>query len=161
MLTNQHTEHETEIFKQRLRVPHHVNTSFSAPLIGKVSTYPLNKLHEQLLISQQSGLTTTCDVVYTQVMGLLCAHQLRKLTESGQSVRSNYIHRHWFFDPEQAPALLPVVLDPQVQNLLLVRTKRKPRGGATGTRRHLSQFEIVTSSRQLQSRNFEASSGAQ
>ena len=42
------------------------------------------------------------------------------------------------------PTLLPVVLDPQIQNPLPTRTRGRPREGATGTRHHLSQFEIVT-----------------
>ena len=75
----------------------------------------------------------------------------RVLTESGQSILLEIVHRHWFFDPQQAPSHLPVVLDPRIQNPLPVRTRGRPRGGATGTRRHLSQFEIVTRSRQLRS----------
>ena len=135
--------------KQRFRVPHHVNNPLFAPLIGKLSTYALNKLHEQLLISRQRGFITTCNDAYTRVMGLPCAHDLRKLTESGQSVLPEHVYRHWYFDPQQAPTLLPVVLGPQIQNPLPTRTGGRPRGGATGTRLHLSQFAIVTRSRQL------------
>lgn len=91
-------------------------------------------------------------------MGLPCAHQLRQVVTTGQAVLLKHIHRHWFFEPQQAQAHHQL-LDPLIQNPLPGRTRGRPRRGATSTWRNLSQFDIVTRGRQLQPRK--GSSGKQ
>lgn len=81
-------------------------------------------------------------------MGLPRAHQLRKLTELGQSVLPEYVHRHRFFNPQQAPRLLPIILDPQIQPRCLqelgVSLVEEPLGLVV-----ICRSLIVTRSRQL------------
>lgn len=82
-------------------------------------------------------------------MGLPCAHFLRQKDTTGQAVLLDHVHRHWFFNPLQAPVYRDLILDPQLLNPLPTRTKGRPRDSVSSTRRHLSQFEMVMKKRQL------------
>lgn len=148
LLQHQFSEHVAETAKQQSRTPHRINIPLFAPLIGKVSTYALHKLYEQLEISRRRDFVAICQDSYRLVMGLPCAHFIHQQTTRNLPIRLEHVHRHWFFEPLRAPTGIDLVLDPPL-NPLPARTRGRPRGSRS-TRRNLSQFERMTRSRQLQ-----------
>ena len=148
LLQHQFIEFQAEVAKQRSRIPLFV------ALIGKISNYALNKLYEELETSRKRGFIVECKDDFRQVMELPCAHFIRQQLVTGQHIHLEHVHRHWFFEPLEAPTGVDLILDPQVLDPLPVRTRGRPRG-ARSTRRLPSQFEIVTWSRQLERRGGE------
>lgn len=107
------------------------------PLIGKLSNFALNKLYDQLEILHKKDFVVACNDGYTEVTGLPCAHVIKQEVTADEPILLVHTHRHWFFDPLQAPAHSLLILNP-----LPTRSRGRPKGGTSSTCRQLSQFEI-------------------
>jgi hypothetical protein len=94
LLTDQHREHAAKVAQQLTRATHRVNTPFFSLLVGKVSTYALHKLGDEVARSSRNDFPRTCTETFTKSLGLPCAHQLKHLVVEGLLVTPNLIHEH-------------------------------------------------------------------
>ncbi len=113
LIQSQHKHHLDETARQLTRVGLHVNTPFYALLIGKVTTFALNKLSDELARSRHDDFPRVCTGTFTQSMGLPCAHTLRQLHADDRQIPLSAIHRHWYYLPDSRP-----VADQAVRQLL-------------------------------------------
>ncbi len=95
--------------RQLSRVGLHVNTPFYALLIGKVTTFALNKLSDELARSRRDDFPRVCTGTFTRSMGLPCAHTLRQLHAEGNQIPLSAIHRHWVYLPDSRPVVDQVI----------------------------------------------------
>ncbi len=103
LLRDQHRKYAAETSRQLCSVSHHVNIPFFAPLIGKVTSYALNKLADELSRSRQPDFPRVCTGTFTRTMGLPCGHDIRWLQDANVSLSPTLIHRHWFHEPLAEP----------------------------------------------------------
>lgn len=123
LLTHQEAEHEAEAARQKAQVPRRVNNPLFVLLIGKITIYALNKLHNELRRSQKSDFLAMSPMAFTQVMGLLCAHILTEQLQIGWNIHPLHIHQHWFFDPHTALEHFQILLDPVLRDHLSKSTR--------------------------------------
>jgi hypothetical protein len=107
LVNDQHYKYSTTVATQLVSVSHDCNTPIYAPLIGKVTSYALNKMAKELARSRQPGFPRVCTSTFTKAMGLPCAHELRRCHEAHTPLQPSQIHRHWYYLPGATPADTP------------------------------------------------------
>jgi hypothetical protein len=86
-----------------------VNVPSFAPLIGKVTSYALSKLADELSQSRQPDLPRVCTGTLTRTLGIPCGHELKRWHNDNSPLQPIQIHYHWFYLPLSAHrAVTPV-----------------------------------------------------
>jgi hypothetical protein len=117
LLRDQHNKHTSDVARQLTRVAHHVNIPFFAPLIGKVTSFALNKLAGELSRSRKPDFPRACTGTFRRSMGLPCGHELKRLFEVDAPLQPGLIHQHWFYlpnvtSPSTTAIRVPLLLNP-------------------------------------------------
>ncbi len=79
-----------------------MNVPFFAPLIGKFTSYALNKLADELTRSRRPDFPSVCTGTFARTMGLPCGHELKRWNSENSPLQPAQIHRHWFYLPLSA-----------------------------------------------------------
>jgi hypothetical protein len=101
-LRDQHRKFRAETARQLATVAHRVNVPFYAPLIGKVISYALNKLANELSRSRKPDFPRVCTGTFARTMGMPCGHELKRKYDANSPLQPSEIHRHWFYIPSSA-----------------------------------------------------------
>lgn len=126
------------VAKQQSRISHDINLPIFSALVGKVSTYALHKMANELARSRKSDFPRICTGTFTRTMGMPCGHLLHQRAESRLLINLNEVHRHWYFSPQDSQSSETPVLNP-----IPVETGRGRPRNVTSTRRNPSEFETI------------------
>ena len=128
MLINKIAKHDSELDMARQRVLHDINIPIFAELIGKVTPFALRKI----LIQYQCLSTLPlpkCTNMFTQSMGLPCAHTILDHCFQKEDIHLSDVHLHWHFDHPNINTVSSVQLGPLlVHEPAIIKPKGHPPG---------------------------------
>ncbi|CAG8746078.1 8130_t:CDS:2, partial [Racocetra fulgida] len=101
LLEHQHNEIKAIIAKDKIRTFHTHNIPFYARVINKVSSFSLNKVHEQFIKASHTTLDnplTSCKGTFNASIGLPCAHIIQERLAANQLLSLDDFHKHWWIE---------------------------------------------------------------
>lgn len=114
LLCNEHMEHDGALSRDRVRTPHTAKDPLYSQLLGRISNFALGKIWQQRHRLVALEPLPPCTRMFSQSMGLPCAHQIQERLQQQQTLLLEDVHRHWYYHPQALPVMIPLILDPAI-----------------------------------------------
>lgn len=160
LLTAQYAAHFTAVAQAAIRIPHEAKIPVFQYLRPLITPYALRKILKHYRVMSDLSQMPPCTGIFTQTLGLPCAHLIRHAIDSKCPLEASSVHSHWHLKSLENPsAPLQYNAELFIQDPPIARPKGKPanprpsrakRSGqpANSTQREPSEFERVLRSAQ-------------
>jgi len=154
-ILNQLAELKLEISAQQVRVPLRMNQDFFRSVARKVSTYALNIMinnytKARAALANTENCLARCFGRTKNVMGLPCAHDIKKMIEEDRALQLTDVHTHWHLNKHEVVEFVSPPLFAHIRNPPIVVGRGRSAGvenkrGSNDVKRDLVGFEIALS----------------
>lgn len=151
VISNQLEEFKLAVSNQQIKVPTRMDQNFFHHVARKVSIYALNlvmKNYCEARTADEQDPLPTCYGRTRAVLGLPCAHEIKRMLEDTRLLQLGDFHTHWHLLKPDVVAFVPPPLFVQVRNPAIVVGRGRPVGAENrrqdnDVRRDRVGFEIA------------------
>ena len=105
LLTAQQVGFLSALSQAATRIPHEAKIPIFCYILHFITPYALRKVLRQYQDVADLPQLSSCTGVFTQTMGLPCAHQLRHAIDSETPLTLSHFHSHWHIKPLVNPSV--------------------------------------------------------